>query len=71
MEIYECRHKVKCDFAGCGKVAKYSLVKRGLLRRDINFCDECLSEIARLAGKVKAPRAVKSPFKLNKRLEEK
>ena len=70
MEIYQCKHKVKCDFAGCKNLASYTLVKGGLLRRDICFCDECLNEIYDCVSRLKVPKAIESPFKLNKRLKK-
>lgn len=70
VEIYECKHKVKCDFSGCKNVANYSIVKRGLLRHDICLCRECLDEIYDCVAKIRVPKAVESPFKLNKRLKK-
>ena len=70
MEIYPCEHKVKCDFSGCKNLATYTLVKSRILRRDLSFCDECLCEIYQCISKVKAPKALKSHFKLNKRLAD-
>ncbi len=69
MEIYECKHKVKCDFAGCHNVAKFTFVKKSILRRDICLCEECVNELYDAVTKIKVPRAVASPFKLNKRLK--
>ena len=70
MEIYECKQKVKCDFAGCKNVADYSLVKAGLLRGDICLCKECMGEMYDCISKVRVPKAIESPFKLNKRLKK-
>ncbi len=70
MEIYPCKQKVKCDFAGCRNVADYSLVKGGLLRRDISLCEECMKEIYACISKLRVPKALESPFKLNKRLKK-
>lgn len=68
MEIYPCSHKVKCDFMGCKNVASHTLVKNKILRKDISFCDECLGEIYDCISKIRVPKALKSRFKLNKRL---
>lgn len=70
MQIFECKHKTKCDFAGCKNIADFSLVKGGLLRRDICLCKECLNEIYEIVAKTKVPKAIESPFKLNKRLKK-
>lgn len=70
MQIYESRYKVKCDFAGCRNVADYTLVKDGVFKRDICLCKECLDEIYEATAKVKVPKAIESPFKLNKRLKK-
>ena len=52
MEIKECIHKVKCDFYGCNNLAKYSFSTKGVIKRDLCFCEECLkgmyNEIAKL-----------------------
>ena len=68
MQIYECKHKVKCDFAGCKNIADYSVVRSGILRHDLCFCKTCMQELYDTLGKLLVPKAVKSPFKLNKRI---
>ena len=70
MQIYECKHKVKCDFAGCKNVAEYSVVRSGIIRHDLCFCKECLQELYNCIGARIVPKAIKSPFKLNKRLKQ-
>lgn len=70
MQIYECKQKVKCDFAGCKNVAEFTLVKTGFFKRDICLCRECLKEIHECASKIIVPKAIESPFKLNKRLKK-
>ena len=71
MQIELCEHKCKCDFAGCNNFAKYSLSTKGLLRRELCFCEDCLKGIYETASKMKVPKGTKSPFKLNERLRRK
>ncbi len=68
MEIKECLHKVKCDFYGCNNLAKYSFSTKGVIKRDLCFCEECLKGMYNEIAKLQKPRTVKSPFKLNKKL---
>ncbi len=70
MEIYECTHKVKCDFAGCKNIAAYTLVKGGVIKRDFCFCKDCMNEMYACIARILVPKAVTSPFKLNKRLRK-
>ena len=70
MEIYDCKHKVKCDFSGCRNIASFSLVKSGLIKHDICLCKDCLDEIYNCVAKRKVPKSIESPFKLNKRLKK-
>ena len=68
MEIKECKHFTKCDFFGCNNVAKYSFSTKGIIRRDLSFCQECLNGMYQEIGKLQTPKGIKSPFKLNKKL---
>lgn len=70
MQVYECKHRVKCDFAGCKNIADYTFVKGNVIKRDICLCKECLDEIYEAAAKIRVPKAIESPFKLNKRLKK-
>lgn len=71
MEINECKHLTKCDFYGCNNLAKYSFSTKGLIRRDLCFCEECLKGMYNEIAKLQTPKGLKSPFKLNKKLREK
>ena len=70
MEINECKHLTKCDFYGCNNLAKYSFSTKGIIRRDLSFCEECLKGMHKEASKILTPKGTTSPFKLNKRLKE-
>ena len=70
MEISECKHKTKCDFFGCNNLAKYSFQSKGLLKRDLSFCEECLKGMYQAIAKLQTPKGIKSPFKLNKKLRK-
>ncbi len=67
MEIHECKCKVKCDFYGCNNLAKYTFSTKGLIKRDLCFCEECLKGMYQAIGKIQTPKPISSPFKLNKR----
>ena len=68
MEIYECKHQVKCEFSGCPNIAKYSFSTKGKIKKDLCFCENCLKQMYEILLKMHTPKAVKSPFKLNKKL---
>lgn len=69
MEINECKHLTKCDFYGCNNLAKYSFCTKGIIRRDLSFCEECLKGMHKAMSKILTPKGTTSPFKLNKRLK--
>lgn len=71
MEINECKHLTKCDFYGCNNVAKYSFSTKGIIRRDLCFCEECLKGMYESIAKLQTPKGLKSPFKLNNKLRVK
>ena len=68
MEISKARHKAKCDFYGCNNLADYSFSTKGIIRRDLCFCERCLDGMYQEIGKLKTPKGTSSPFKLNKRM---
>lgn len=68
MEISECKHFAKCDFYGCNNKAKYSFSTKGLIKRDLCFCEDCLRGMYNEISKLQVPKGIKSPFKLNKKL---
>lgn len=67
MEINECKHKAKCDFLGCNNFAQYSFSTKGVLRRDLSFCGECLKGMYQAIGRMQTPKGLESPYKINKR----
>ena len=68
MELCECKHITKCDFHGCQNLAKYSFSTKGILRRDLSFCESCMRGMYEEIGKLQTPKALEGPFKLNKKL---
>lgn len=70
MEITKCTHKVKCDFYGCNNLAEYSFSTKGLIKRDLCFCQDCLKGMFQALSQSLVPKGRQSPFKLNKRLKE-
>lgn len=68
MEINECKHLTKCDFYGCNNKAKFSFTTKGIIRRDLCFCEDCLKGMYEAIAKMQTPKGIKSPFKLNKKL---
>lgn len=71
MELNDCKHLTKCDFYGCNNLAKYSFSTKGLLRRNLCFCEDCLKGMYEAIAKMQTPKGRNSPFKLNKRLGKK
>lgn len=70
MEIRGCKHFVKCDFFGCNNVAKYSFSTKGIIKRDLCFCEECLKGMYEAIAKLQIPKAIESPFRLNKKTKK-
>jgi hypothetical protein len=70
MEIIECKHLAKCDFYGCNNKAKYSFQVKGVIKRDLCFCEDCLKGIYEAVARMQTPKGIKSPFKLNKKLRK-
>ncbi|MBP3345308.1 MAG: hypothetical protein J6K97_03805 [Clostridia bacterium] len=70
MEINECKHMSKCDFLGCNNRAKYCFSTKGIIRRDLCFCEDCLKGMHKAIGKMQIPKGTTSPFKLNKKLRK-
>lgn len=70
MQISECKHFAKCDFLGCNNKAKYTFSTKGIIRRDLCFCEECLKGMYEEIARLQTPKALKSPFKLNKKLRK-
>ena len=68
MEINECKHMTKCDFIGCNNLAKYTFSTKGVFKRNLCFCEECLEGMYNAIGKMKTPKGLSSPFKLGKKL---
>ena len=69
MELNKCKHIVKCDFIGCNNLATYSFSTKGLIKRDLCFCNDCLKGMYECISKTQVPKGTESPFKLNKRLK--
>lgn len=67
MEILECKHFTKCDFYGCNNLAKYCFTTKGLIKRDLCFCEECLKGMYEQIAKLQIPKGTESPFRLNKK----
>lgn len=68
MEIRECKHLTKCDFYGCNNKASFCFSTKGIIRRDLCFCEECLKGMYGEIAKLQTPKGIKSPFKLSKKL---
>ncbi|MBQ8908802.1 MAG: hypothetical protein IJY90_00720 [Clostridia bacterium] len=68
MEINKCAHKAKCDFYGCKNLAEYSFTTKGIIKRDLCFCGECLNGMYQAIAKMQTPKGTTSKFKLNKKL---
>ena len=71
MKVSECVHLTKCEFAGCSNWAKYSFATKGLIKKDLCFCEKCLKEMYELIGQMQIPKGIESPFKYGKKLRKK
>lgn len=70
MQIEKCKRPTKCDFIGCDNLADYSFSTKGLIKRELSFCNECLKGMYQEIGKLQVPKGTNSPFKLNQRLKK-
>lgn len=70
MQIEKCKKQVKCDFIGCNNLADYSFSTKGLIRRELSFCNDCLKGMYQEIAKLQVPKATTSPFKLKQRLKK-
>lgn len=66
MNVSECKHKIKCDFGGCKKVAKFCFSRNGEM--PFNLCEDCAKEFSETVKKVFVPKSVKAPFKNMKKI---
>lgn len=69
MEMNKCCRKVKCDFYGCNNLAQYCFSVKGVIKKDLCFCEECMKGVFECISKLQIPKAVESPFNLKKRLK--
>ena len=67
MELNQCKHKAKCDFLGCKNFAKYSFSTKGIIKRDLSFCEECLNGMYQAISKMQTPKSIESPYKTVRR----
>ena len=70
MQINKCKHMVKCDFSGCQNLAEYSFSCKGLIKKDLCFCSDCMKGMYECISQLQIPKGTTSPFKLNKRLKK-
>ena len=68
MEIRECKYMTKCDFYGCNNLAKYSFSTKGIIRRDLSFCESCMKGMYESIAKMQTPKGIESPFKNKQKL---
>ncbi len=71
MQIEKCLKKTKCDMFGCNNLAEHSLSTKGVLKRELCLCDECLRGIYEEVQKMEVPKGTKSPFRLKDRIRRK
>lgn len=70
MQIEKCTRVTKCDFLGCNNLADYCFSTKGVLRRELAFCKDCLKGMYEEIGKIQVPKATNSPFKLRSRIRK-
>ena len=70
MEIEKCSRPTKCDFAGCNNLATYCFSTKGLIKRELAFCEDRLKEMYREMSKLQIPKPAEAPFKLKPRIKK-
>lgn len=70
MQIEKCTKTMKCDISGCDNAAEYCVGTRGVLKRELAICGDCLKQMYAEIGKLQIPKATNSPFKLKPRLKK-
>lgn len=68
MEIRETKYLTKCDFYGCNNLAKYSFSTKGIIRRDLSFCESCMRGMYESIAKLQTPKGIEGPFKTKQKL---
>lgn len=68
MELERCKHMTKCDFYGCNNLAMYSFSTKGIVRRDLSFCESCMKGMYEAIAKIQTPKGTTSPFKPKQKL---
>ncbi len=70
MQIEKCNKQTKCDFLGCNNLADYAFSTKGILKRELAFCEECLKGMYDEMSKIITPKGTTSPFKLKSRINK-
>lgn len=70
MQIEKVSRVTKCDFVGCSNLADYSFSTKGIIKRELAFCEDCLRGMYEEIGRLQVPKAVEAPFKLKSRIKK-
>lgn len=70
MQLNKCTKTTKCDFQGCENTAQYFVNTKGVLKRELAMCSECMQKIYTQIAKLQVPKATQSPFQLKPRLRK-
>lgn len=70
MQIEKCTRMTKCDFLGCNNLADYAFSTKGVLKRELAFCEDCLKGMYEEIGKLQVPKGTTSHFKTRPRLKK-
>lgn len=69
MIITSCVVKTKCDCYACKNIAYYTFQKENTDKKCLNLCEECAKELHKSISKIKTPRTVTAPFKIQKKIK--
>ena len=70
MQIEKCKKQTKCDFIGCNNLADYSFSTKGLIKRELAFCEDCLKGMYQEIAKLQVPKGTNSHFKLRPKIKK-
>ena len=63
MQLKQIAKTAKCEILECENFANFSLGIKGVFKKQIHICEECLKKMFKSYVGTSVPRSVESPFK--------
>lgn len=68
MQLKQIEKTAKCEILGCENFASFSFEIKGMFKKNIHICEECLKKMFKSYVGTSVPRSVESPFKPKSRI---